>query len=119
MEIRKIVVIEDDKELRDMLETLFTSHKFDVTVFDSAESFLFYPEKPGYAVFIIDVNLPGIQGSHIVTAIRSRDLISPIFIMSGKQDDELKTLTLRKGADDFIYKPFIAEHLVIRVENAI
>lgn len=119
MEIRKVIIIEDDKELRIMLETLFSSHGFEVSIFDSAESFLFSPEKPGYAVYIIDVNLPGIQGSDIVSAIRGRDLISPVFIMSGKQDDELKTLTLKKGADDFIYKPFVADHLLIRLENAI
>lgn len=119
MEIRKIIIIEDDKELRVMLSTLFKSHGYEVTCFESSEEFLFYPEKPGHAVFIIDVNLPGIQGTDIVTTIRSRDIVSPIFIMSGRQDDELKSRTLKKGADDYIYKPFVAEHLVIRVQNAI
>lgn len=119
MEIRKIIIIEDDKELRVMLRTLFSSHQFEVSVFDSSEAFLFSPDKPGYAAYIIDVNLPGIQGSEIVTAIRSRDVVSPIFIMSGRQDDELKTATLKKGADDYIYKPFVAEHLVIRLQNAL
>lgn len=119
MKIKKIVIIEDDTEVRTMLQTLFGSLDFDVDAYDSAEGFLLSSEKPTYAVYVIDDHLPGIQGHELVSALRSRDLISPIFMVSGSLDESIKRQTLMKGADDYLYKPFNPDHLAIRIRTAV
>ena len=119
MDIQKVVIIEDDPEVRTMLETLFKGMSYLVETYASAESFLLSGIKPSHAVYVIDDHLPGIQGSELVGALRTRDLISPIFMISGQIDEQNKRQTLLKGADDFLTKPFDAEHLAIRIKTAV
>jgi two-component system OmpR family response regulator len=119
MFLKTIVIIEDDANLREMLKILFANLKYQVFTYDSAESFFMSDKECDLCVYIIDENLPGIPGHHIVTTIRKKDLISPIFMVSGEQNEQLKRETLMKGADDYIYKPFVADHLAIRIGNAV
>ncbi|MFL5785801.1 MAG: response regulator transcription factor [Bacteriovoracaceae bacterium] len=119
MVLETIVIIEDDSNLREMLKILFTNLKYQVFAYDSAESFFMSDKECDICVYIIDENLPGIPGHHIVTTIRKKDLVSPIFMISGEQNDQLKRESLLKGADDYLYKPFVADHLAIRIGNAV
>lgn len=119
MKISKIVIIEDDVEVRNMLKTLFMKLDYEVDLYESSEAFLLSANKPMYAVYIIDDHLPGIQGHDLVAALRSRDLISPIFMVSGSIDESIRRQTLMKGADDYINKPFDPEHLALRIRTAV
>lgn len=119
MVIQKVIVVEDDPQVRGLLDTFLTRLGFDVQAFETAESFLLSDLRLDHAAYVVDNNLPGIQGSDLLSAIRSRDVVSPIFMVAGDHDEKSKRDSLLKGADDYLYKPFDIELLAIRMKTAI
>jgi DNA-binding response OmpR family regulator len=118
--MEKVVVIEDEKHMVDMLRYLFEKNNFSVEDYSSAEEFLMTKRDPtAHCVYLIDSKLPGIQGPEVVKTIRFRDKISPVFIISGQQEDEDISYGLFAGADDYVTKPFHPEHLVVKAQNAL
>ena len=119
--MEKVVVIDDEKHMVDMLKYLFEKNNFTVENFSSAEEFLMTrrddPTSP--CLYLIDSKLPGIQGPEVVKTIRFRDKISPVFIISGQQEAEDISYGLHAGADDYVCKPFHPEHLVAKALNAL
>lgn len=112
-----IYSIEDDREISDILKIALTKFNFSVKCFEDGESFLkeFNLAKP--SLVLLDLMLPGIQGSDILKIIRSdptNDNI-PIIILSAKSMIDDKVNGLNNGADDYIGKPFNIRELISRV----
>ena len=112
-----IYSIEDDREISDILKIALTKFNFSVKCFEDGESFLkeFNLSKP--SLVLLDLMLPGIQGSDILKIIRSdptNDNI-PIIILSAKSMIDDKVNGLNNGADDYIGKPFNIRELISRV----
>ncbi|MFL5783674.1 MAG: response regulator transcription factor [Bacteriovoracaceae bacterium] len=115
----KIVIIEDEKEVGEMLKFLLEKNSFNVDFYPSAEDFFLAKKFYSTCVYIIDSNLPGIQGEDVIRTIRSKDKLSPVFIISGNTEGEDISHGLACGADDYLPKPFNTDHLLQKVRNSV
>lgn len=116
---RVLIVIEDEKDILDSIKEWMEKAHFEVMGFSSGEEFISKEMNPEKCVYLIDWNLPGINGLEIIRSIRSKDKISPIFILSANQRDDQIIEGLKSGADDYITKPFRYEHLKLKITNAL
>jgi DNA-binding response OmpR family regulator len=114
-----VVIIEDEKEVGEMLKFLLEKNSFNVDFYPSAEDFFLAKKFYSTCVYIIDSNLPGIQGEDVIRTIRSKDKLSPVFIISGNTEGEDISQGLACGADDYLPKPFNTDHLLQKVRNSV
>ena len=116
MEKYHVLVVEDDKEIRDGIEIYLKSQGYEV--FKAADGIegleIIYREEIHLA--IVDVMMPGLDGIRTTLKVRETSSI-PIIILSAKSEDTDKILGLNIGADDYITKPFNPLELVARVKS--
>jgi DNA-binding response OmpR family regulator len=112
--LTKILVVEDDKNLRDILEYNLTREGYTVLAAqDGPEGIrLAYDEKPDLVV--LDLMLPGVNGYDVCRAIR-KQLTVPILMLSAREDEIDKVLGLELGADDYMTKPFSLREMLARI----
>lgn len=114
----KILVIEDDKELSNVMHVFLTSEGYEVVQAFSGREGLGYIEKELPLLVILDLMLPEVDGINVCRRIREEHNI-PIIIISAKNTDTDKVLALGVGADDYLTKPFSQVELVARVKSHI
>ncbi len=114
----KILVIEDDTELSNVMNVFLSSEGFEVVQAFSGREGLEALEKEAPLLVILDIMLPGIDGISICKKIRETKN-TPIIIISAKNTDTDKVLALGVGADDYLTKPFSQVELVARVKSHI
>ncbi|HLW56981.1 MAG TPA: response regulator transcription factor [Bacteriovoracaceae bacterium] len=114
---KRVVIVEDEKEIIESLKYMIEKHDFEVIGHESAES-LFTDFQNKFCVYLIDWNLPGIKGVDIVRTIRTKDKISPVFMISANSSPEHILEGLKSGADDYLVKPFSYDALMIKLMNA-
>lgn len=117
--VDKVVIIEDEKDVGEMLKFLLEKNSFKVDFYQSAEDLFLAKKFYSACVYIIDSKLPGIQGEDVVRTIRSKDKLSPVFIISGKCEGSDISEGLACGADDYLPKPFNTDHLLQKVRNSV
>ena len=117
----EILVIEDVKEMSELICMYLNNADFNTTSFDSAEQALEYLEnKNKPSLILLDLNLPGMSGLEFLKKFRSEINTSiPVIIVSARDSDEDIINGLGYGADDFVTKPFSPKILVARVQNKI
>lgn len=111
----KILLVEDDTEISDMLKNFLLTENFEVVqVFDgeSACRELFAEE---YSLVLLDLMIPRKSGMEVMKEIREKSTV-PIIILSAKDTDSDKTLGLGLGADDYITKPFSVTEVLARIK---
>ncbi len=112
----KILVVDDEKELRDVVVKYMEQEGFKVlTAKDGVSAVkLFHDEQPD--LIILDLMLPDISGEKVCTVIR-QSYGTPVIMLTSKssEDDRIKGLNL--GADDYIVKPFSPKELVMRTKS--
>ncbi len=107
---KKLLIVEDDADLNNLLRKYFEKTRSDHTILQAFDGFeagkLLSETKPG--VIILDINLPGIDGHKLCKNIKTdRSLGNPVVIaITGIPDPSLKETILREGADAFLAKPF-------------
>lgn len=114
---KTVVVVEDEKDIIESLKYMIEKHGFDVIAHESAES-LFTNFQNNYCIYLIDWNLPGIKGVDIVRTIRTKDKISPVFMISANTSADHIIEGLKSGADDYLVKPFSYDALMVKLMNA-
>ena len=105
---KRIYIVEDDENIRKMVEMALTSFSYEVTAFDNAEGALAATYEAVPDMIIFDIMLPGMNGLEATKILRSKPETKglPIVMLTAK-DTELDTVTgLDCGADDYISKPF-------------
>ena len=117
--INKICIIEDEVDIVETMTLYFESEGYDAISFNSAEEF--YKSAPDNfkGLYLVDWNLPGEPGINIITNIRVKDKVSPIFMVSAFAKNEDIVEGLKRGADDYITKPFSFDTLIVKVENSL
>ncbi|MBZ4642670.1 MAG: two-component system, OmpR family, alkaline phosphatase synthesis response regulator PhoP [Deferribacteres bacterium] len=111
----KILVIDDDIEITQLLKILLSSEGFAVTVSTTAFGGLELFKKGSYSLVILDLGLPDLEGEHLCKLIRKESDV-PIIILSAKENVTAKVLCFEYGADDYITKPFENIELLARVK---
>lgn len=116
-DVPRILVVDDDPEMRQALETYFQLEGCRVTSATNGEDALdCLRDEPGFDLVLLDVMLPELNGFDVLRRSQEMGTSSPVLMMSGRgdQEDILKGLGL--GAQDYIVKPFDAEELVSRTK---
>ena len=101
-----VYIVDDDEALRDSLLWLLESNNRKVAQFDSGEAFLaaYRPEMTG--CLVLDVRMPGMSGLELYERLRERHATLPVLFITGHGDVPMAVSVLKKGAVDFIEKPF-------------
>lgn len=114
---KQITLVEDDEAVRESLCAILESWDYEVHDFEDAESFLESEAPPGTNCILLDVRLPGMDGISLLSKIRETDKSTPIIILTGHGDIAMAISALKKGAQDFIEKPYDDEDLIRRIEG--
>lgn len=112
--MKKILVIEDNNEINQMITEWFTENGYEVKSAFSGTEGLLYFEMEQYDVIILDLMLPGMSGEEILKNIRNKSHI-PVIVASAKASVEEKIKLLESGANDYVTKPFDLRELLARV----
>lgn len=114
-----VFVVDDDEALRDSLVWLLESNHYAVRTFASAESFLevFDPNLAG--CLVLDVRMPGRSGLALFDDLKALGSTLPVIFISGHGDVPMAVSALKKGAIDFIEKPFHQEDMLSLIEGCL
>lgn len=114
-----VYVIDDDEAMRDSLNFLLDSSGFEVTVFETAQSFLDTIATLSFGCVVSDVRMPGIDGIELLKRLKTSHSTFPVLVMTGHGDVSLAVEAMKLGAVDFLEKPFEEERLLAMIEMAI
>ena len=112
-----VYVVDDDEAVRDSLQWLLEGKDYRVRCFDSAESFLSRYDPREVACLIVDIRMGGMTGLELQSRLMESKSPLPIVFITGHGDVPMAVDTMKKGAMDFIQKPFKEEQLVTLVER--
>lgn len=111
----KVLLVEDDREISEMLKNYLTTENYEVIcAFDGQEACKSFDASPCHLV-LLDLMIPKISGMDVMQHIRKTSVV-PIMILSAKDTEGDKTLGLGLGADDYITKPFSMVELLARIK---
>ena len=113
-----ILVVDDEKEIADLVEIYLVSDGYKVFKANNALDGLEILEKEEIHLVLLDIMMPGMDGLEMCRKIRETNNI-PIIMLSAKSTDLDKILGLEYGADDYITKPFGTSELLARIRTAI
>ncbi|SFR57022.1 response regulator transcription factor [Anaeromicropila populeti] len=116
MDNEKILVVDDDKEIADLVEIHLVSDGFQVEKAYSASEGLKILEESKIKLVILDIMMPGMDGLMMCRKIREGSTV-PIIFLSAKSTDLDKIIGLGAGADDYVIKPFNPLELMARVKS--
>ena len=116
METYHVLVVEDDKQIRDGIEIYLKSQGYEVSkAADGIEGLEILKEKEVHLA-IIDVMMPRMDGIHMVMRLR-KEYDFPVIMLSAKSEEVDKIMGLNMGADDYVTKPFQPLELLARVNS--
>ena len=114
----KILVLDDDIRLRELLQRYLTEQGFQVTVAENVQTLNKLWLRERYDLLILDLMLPDEDGLSICRRLRGTGDTTPIIMLTAKSDEIDRIIGLEMGADDYLPKPFNPRELVARV-NAV
>jgi len=114
-----VFVIDDDASVRKSLSRLLRSLGFEVETYASAELFLKRYPYDGVGCIILDIRMPGLDGIGLQDQLSKADYNMPIIFITGHGDIPMSVRAMKKGAVDFLPKPFDDEELLQAVKKAI
>lgn len=103
---QQIFIVDDDEALRDSLVWMLESSGYRVAAFDSAEAFLAVWSDVMAGCLVLDVRMPGMSGLELFEELGRRRCTLPVIFITGHGDVPMAVAALKKGAADFIEKPF-------------
>ena len=114
-----ILLVEDEENLHEALKLNLELEGYEVTSAYNGAAALKAVESEYFDLIIMDVMLPEIDGINVTETIRMKHIDVPILILSAKNTSADRVLGLKKGADDYLSKPFNLEELILRVQKLI
>jgi two-component system, OmpR family, alkaline phosphatase synthesis response regulator PhoP len=114
-----VLLVEDEEHLQDALKLNLELEGYEVTTASDGSAALKAVENEYFDLIIMDVMMPEMDGISATESIRLRKNDVPILILSAKNSSSDRVLGLKKGADDYLTKPFNLEELLLRVEKLI
>ncbi len=116
---KSILLVEDEENLHEALKLNLELENYEVTSAYDGTAALKAIQQEYFDLIILDVMLPGIDGIHVTETIRIQNNQTPILILSARNTSADRVLGLKKGADDYLTKPFNLEELLLRVNKLI
>lgn len=116
MTVRKILVVDDDKRLRDLLQRYLGEQGFVVRTAENAEVMDKSLTRETFDLIVLDLMLPGEDGLSICRRLRASEPLQAIIMLTAKGDEIDRIVGLEMGADDYLPKPFNPRELVARIQ---
>jgi DNA-binding response OmpR family regulator len=115
----RILVVDDEEEIRTLLENFLTGQGYGVILASDGNAALELAETENPQVIILDIKLPGLNGIEVCRRLKEKEKTKsiPVIVITGFGDN--KIVALDAGADDFVNKPFDLAELSIRVKSAL
>lgn len=114
-----IHIVDDDEALRDSLAWLLESNGYHTRSFASGEDFLAMFNDDMTGCVLLDVRMPGISGLELFELLRARNTGLPVIFITGHGDVPMAVEALKRGAEDFIEKPFGDREVLALIESAL
>lgn len=116
MDMTDILIVEDNRDLANLLCDFLRAENYTVSIAESGEKALALYEKYGARLLILDIMLPGIDGFAVCKKIREHSN-TPILIVSAKTEKEDKLNGLLLGGDDYIEKPYDIDIMLAKIKG--
>lgn len=112
----RIFLVEDEASIRDALKLNLELEGYEVVTTDDGKKVLRMFKEQHFDIVLLDIMLPDVSGLELCEQIRLVNMDVPIIFLTAKDTSADKVLGLRKGADDYITKPFNLEELLLRIQ---
>ena len=117
MEMGKILLVDGEQSIRDLITEVLALSGFEVTTAADGLEALNKIRTEKFDLILLDVNLPKLDGFAVLEKVRESAPTQPIIMLSARIDKDDVTHGLRLGADDYVRKPFSVEELILRLDN--
>ncbi len=114
-----IHIVDDDEALRDSLVWMLESNGYKVAAHDSADAFLKIWREGMTGCLVLDVRMPGMSGLELFEELSRRHCSLPVIFITGHGDVPMAVAALKKGAADFIEKPFNDQDMLRLIEQCL
>lgn len=114
--MKNVLIIEDDKEISDLLEIHLKDLDCSITKTFDGITGLKFAQSDRFDFIVLDVLLPSIDGLEVLREIRRAGITTPILMLTSRSDEIDKVLGLETGADDYLTKPFSLREFIARVK---
>ena len=111
----KILIVDDDPRLRDLLRRYLGENGFNVLVSENGEAMKRLWVREHFDVLILDLMMPGEDGLAIIKRLRAEKDMTPVIMLTARGEDVDRMLGLELGADDYLGKPFNPRELLARI----
>jgi two-component system, OmpR family, response regulator len=115
VQMDRLALIDDDEELRKLAAAHLRDNGFELAEFNCAAALLGAWAPGRYALFVVDIVMPGEDGLSLLRRLRERGEQAPVLMLSARSDETDRVVGLEIGADDYLSKPFSPRELVARV----
>ena len=116
--IHLVAAVDDDRRVRESIQSVLESAGYEAALFGSAEEFLGSDVLARAICVIADVRLPGLHGLELQRRIRQHRAQVPVIFVTAHDEDDIRRQALRGGAVDFMVKPFDAAQLLEHIDRA-
>ncbi|WP_454757910.1 response regulator [Cupriavidus campinensis] len=113
--VNRILVLDDEAELRNMLQRFLTSQGFRVRAVADGKQLDRYLQREPYDLLVLDLMMAPEDGLTICRRLRADGITLPVLMLTAKGDPMDRVLGLETGADDYLPKPFVPDELVARI----
>ncbi len=114
-ESRHILVVDDDREIRELVRRVLEKEGFRVTRAADGAEMRKRLEAGAIDLIVLDVMLPGKDGLALCRDLRGQNVTIPVILLTARGDEIDRVLGLEMGADDYVPKPFSARELIARI----
>ncbi|MFP6556747.1 response regulator [Paraburkholderia sp. B3] len=111
----RIIVLDDEAEIRNMLQRYLAAHGFDVRTAKNSQQMDMFLEREPYDLLILDIMMPGEDGFSVCRRLRAQGQIIPILMLTARGEPVDRVVGLEHGADDYLAKPFLPSELLARI----
>ena len=116
--MRRVLVVDDEENLRLVLRTFLKRHGYEVEVADNGETALELVESFGPDVIITDVRMPRMGGLDLLATLKAKGNEATVIVMSAYGNVDLAIDAMKAGAYDYVHKPFKNEEVVLALRKA-
>ncbi len=114
--MKKILLVDDDPELRQLLATYLGRHGFDTLLLPDTRQLDAYLDRYQPQLIVLDLMMPGEDGLAACRRLRARGETRPIIMLTARDEPVDRVIGLEMGADDYVGKPFDPRELVARID---
>ena len=114
----KILIIDDERSIRNSLKEILADEGYEVEVAENGEQGLSMADKEKYNIIFCDIKMPEMDGMEVLDKLTEMGIESAVVMISGHGDIDTAVECIKKGAFDFIQKPLDLNRILITIKNA-